>query len=135
VVIVFSILVFHVPFRGSAPFLLLASLAYVYCALSIGVFISSRAKTQQVAMMAAMITTFLPSFLLSGFIFPIASLPVVLQAVTYLVPARYFLIIIRHVMLKGVGLAALIKPLIFLVGFGTVVMAFSVRRFKINLED
>jgi ABC-2 type transport system permease protein len=134
-VIVFSMLVFHVPFRGSAPFLLLASLAYVYCALSIGVFISSRARTQQVAMMAAMITTFLPSFLLSGFIFPIASLPVVLQAVTYLVPARYFLIIIRHVMLKGVGLASLITPLLFLVAFGTVVMASSVRRFKINLED
>jgi ABC-2 type transport system permease protein len=134
-VIVFSILVFRVPFRGSAPFLLLASLAYVYCALSIGVLISSRAKTQQVAMMAAMVTTFLPSFLLSGFIFPIASLPIVLQAITYLVPARYFLIIIRNVMLKGVGLAALVKPFLFLVGFGTFVMAASVRRFKINLED
>jgi ABC-2 type transport system permease protein len=134
-VIVFSRLVFGVPFRGNASFLLLASLAYVYCALSIGVFISSRARTQQVAMMAAMIGTFLPSFLLSGFIFPIASLPMLLQALTYLVPARYFLIIIRHVMLKGVGLAVLIEPLIFLMGFGTVVMASSIHRFKINLED
>ena len=134
-VIVFSILVFHVPFRGNAAFLLAASLSYVYCALSIGVLISSRAKTQQVAMMAAMVMTFLPSFLLSGFIFPIASLPLVLQAVTYLVPARYFLVIIRSVMLKGVGMAALIKPFLFLLGFGTVVMAASVRRFKTNLED
>lgn len=134
-VILFSILVFQVPFRGSAAFLLLASLAYVYCALAIGVLISSRAKTQQVAMMAAMVMTFLPSFLLSGFIFPIASLPVVLRAASYLVPARYFLIVIRSVMLKGAATAALVQPLLFLVGFGTLVMAVSIRRFQVNLED
>jgi ABC-2 type transport system permease protein len=135
VVILFSILVFRVPFRGDALFLLLASLAYVYCALSIGVLISTRAKTQQVAMMAAMVSTFLPSFLLSGFVFPIASLPAALQAVSYLVPARYFLIIIRDVMLKGADIGHLMTPFLFLLGFGTLVMAVSVRGFKIRLED
>jgi ABC-2 type transport system permease protein len=135
VIILFAILVFRVPFRGNALFLLLAALAYVYCALSIGVLISTRAKTQQVAMMAAMVGTFLPSFLLSGFIFPIASLPAVLRAVSALVPARYFLIIIRDVMLKGAGVGHLMAPFLFLLGFGTLVMAISVRGFKIRLED
>jgi ABC-2 type transport system permease protein len=134
-VIVFSIAVFRVPFRGDAAFLLLASLGYVYCALSIGIFISGRVRTQQVAMMAAQLLTFLPSFLLSGFIFPIASLPKVLQALTFLVPARYFLIIIRHVMLKGGETSVLWKPFGFLVLFGTVVMLSSIRQFKTNLGD
>jgi ABC-2 type transport system permease protein len=134
-VILFSILVFQVPFRGSAAFLLAASLAYVYCALSLGVFISASVKTQQVAMMAAQISTFLPSFLLSGFIFPIASLPKVLQAFTYLVPARYFLIIIREIMLKGAGPADLVRPFLFLIVFGTVILAASVRKFKTNLDE
>jgi ABC-2 type transport system permease protein len=135
IVLLFSIALFRVPFRGNAAFLLVSALAYVYCALSIGVLISSVAKTQQVAMMAAMIGTFLPSFLLSGFIFPIASLPAVLKAATYLVPARYFLIIIRGVMLKGTAPAALVQPFVFLLVFGTAVMAASIRRFKTNLED
>jgi len=134
-VIAFSVFAFGVPFRGDGVLLLAASLAYVTCALAIGVFISSWAKTQQVAMMAAQVMTFLPSFLLSGFIFPIASLPRILQAFTYLVPAKYFLVIIRGVMLKNIGLETALRPLLFLVLFGVVVMAASVRRFKIRLED
>jgi ABC-2 type transport system permease protein len=134
-VILFSMFVFGVPFRGDAIMLLIASLAFVTCALGIGLLISSRARTQQVAMMASMVMTFLPSFLLSGFIFPIASFPKFLQAITYLVPARYFLVIIRGVMLKDIGWGTAFRPLLFLVLFGTVVMLASVRRFKIRLEE
>ena len=134
-VIAFSILVFRVPFRGDAAVLVLASLVYVFCALAIGVFISSGAKTQQVAMMASMVMTFLPSFLLSGFIFPIASLPTFLQVVSYAVPARYFLVIIRAVMLKGAGLHTAVQPLVFLTVFGGLLIAASIKRFRIRLED
>jgi ABC-2 type transport system permease protein len=134
-VIVFSMAVFRVPFRGDAAFLLVAALAYVYCALAIGVFISSWARTQQVAMMAAQLMTFLPSFLLSGFLFPIASLPKALQALTLLVPARYFLVIIRAVMLKGAPPSSLAGHLLFLAAFGTVVLLASARRFRVTLED
>ncbi len=134
-IIAFSMLVFGVPFRGDGALLLAASLAFVTCALGIGLFISSVARTQQVAMMASMVGTFLPSFLLSGFIFPLASLPKILQAVSYLVPAKYFLVIIRGVMLKDIGWGTAFRPLLFLVLFGSVVMLASVRRFKIRLED
>jgi ABC-2 type transport system permease protein len=134
-VIGFSVVVFGVPFRGSAAFLLAASLAYVFCALALGVVISGRAKTQQVAMMASQVLTFLPSFLLSGFMFPIASLPAVLRALASIVPATHFLVIIRHVMLKGPGVEVLWKHLLYLFAFGAVVSAVGIRQFKIRLED
>ena len=134
VIVGLSMLIFKVPFRGRPLELLIASLAYVYAALSLGVLISTRAKTQQVALIAAQVTTTLPSFLLSGYIFPISSLPPVLQAITYFVPARYFLVIIRGIMLKGLGLVDLVEPLLFLVGFGTILLFVSARRFKTNLE-
>jgi ABC-2 type transport system permease protein len=134
-VILFSIAVFGVPFRGSAAFLLAAALAYVFCALSLGVLISGRAKSQMVAMMASQLMTFLPSLLLSGFIFPVASLPKVLQILSSFVPATYFLVIIRHVMLKGTETAALWQPFLFLAGFGLVVTIAGVRQFKLRLED
>jgi ABC-2 type transport system permease protein len=134
-VILFSVAVFGVPFRGSAAFLLASALAYVFCALSLGVLISGRVKTQQVAMMASQVLTFLPSLLLSGFMFPVASLPKVLQVLSSFVPATYFLVIIRHVMLKGTESAVLWKPLLFLVGFGLVAAAAGIRQFKIRLEN
>jgi len=133
-VIVFSIFVFGVPFRGNAVIFLLGTLAFEYVALSLGVLISTRAKTQQVAMITAMVTTFLPTFLLSGFIFPIASFPKVLRAISLFVPARYFLVMIRGVMLKGVGWSILWKPFLILLGFGIVLMAISIQRVKMHLE-
>jgi ABC-2 type transport system permease protein len=129
-----SVLVFGVPFRGSPILLFLFSILYVYAALGIGVLISSFARTQQIALMAAMLATMLPSFLLSGFIFPIRSMPVWLQAVTAIVPARYYLVIIRGIMLKGVGAGPLLMPAAFLVVFGTVLLLLSVRRFRSTLE-
>lgn len=134
-VILFSIAVFGVPFRGNAAFLLAAALVYVFCALSFGVLISGRAKSQMVAMMASQVLTFLPSLLLSGFMFPIASLPKVLRVLSSFVPATYFLKIIRHVMLKGTGTAALWEPFLLLLAFGLVVTTIGVRQFKLRLED
>jgi ABC-2 type transport system permease protein len=129
-----SILVFGVPFRGSPILLFLLSILYVYAALGIGVLISSFARTQQIALMAAMLATMLPSFLLSGFIFPIRSMPVWLQAVTRIVPARYYLVIIRSIMLKGTGAGPLLWPAAFLIIFGTVLLLLSVKRFRSSLE-
>lgn len=134
VVVVCARLIFDVPFRGSPWLLLLFCVIYVYAALSLGVFISARAKTQQVAMMLAQVTTTLPAIMLSGFIFPIISLPIVLQIISYLVPAKYFLIIIRGIMLKGIDLSYFYQPAIFLLAFGTVLLLVSVNRFKTNLE-
>jgi ABC-2 type transport system permease protein len=135
VVVVFAWLVFNVPFRGQPLLLLVLSLVYIYACLSLGIFISARVKTQQVAMMVAQVATTLPSILLSGFIFPLVSLPWLLQVISYIVPAKYYLIIIRSIMLKGVGFAALWQPSLFLFFFGTFMLVVSMKRFKTSLED
>lgn len=134
VIVICAKLIFDVPFRGNPWLLLLFCLFYVYSALSLGVFISARVKTQQVAMMLAMLTTTLPAVMLSGFIFPILSLPTVLQMLSYLVPATYFLTIIRGIMLKGIGFGYFYLPAIFLLVSGTLLLLASVNRFKTNLE-
>lgn len=126
--------IFAVPFRGQPWLLLVLSLIYVYASLSLGVFISARVKSQQVAMMLAQLITTLPSVLLSGFIFPIISMPIVLQVISYLVPAKYYLVVIRGIMLKGTGLAYFYQPVLFLLAFGTILLLLSVKRFKTNLE-
>jgi len=91
-----GVFLFNVPFKGSILLLLLLSILYIITALSLGLMISAIARTQQVAMMMALIVTLLPTLMLSGFIFPIASMPRILQYVTYLVPARYYLHIVRE---------------------------------------
>ena len=134
VTLAFSVAVFKVPFRGSLLLLLILSLIYIYASLSIGVLISTRARTQQVALLASQILTLLPSFLLSGFIFPVLYMPLFLKAVTYLVPARYYLVIIRGIMLKGIGPRDLAQPCLLLVLFGTLLIVLSIHRFKSVLE-
>ncbi len=134
IVVVCARIIFGVPFRGSPLLLLLFCVFYVYASLSLGVFISARVKTQQVAMILAQLTTTLPAIMLSGFIFPILSLPIALQIISYLVPAKYFLTIIRGIMLKGIGFHYFHQPAIFLLAFGTLLLLVSVNRFKTNLE-
>ena len=133
-VLMFAQIVFNVPVRGSMLLLALLSLVFIYASLSLGVFISSKAKTQQVALMLSLVGTLLPSILLSGFIFPIFAMPKVLQYLSYIVPAKYYLIIVRGILLKGIGIQYLYAPVIFLFIFGTLLLAISMRNFKTNLE-
>ncbi len=134
VVIFCGAVIFAVPLRGDPIQLLIFCIIYVYASLSLGVFISARARSQQVAMMLAQLITILPSVLLSGFIFPILSMPLVLQWISYLVPAKYFLIIIRGIMLKGLAAEHFYLPGLYLLIFGTILLLTSVGRFKTNLE-
>jgi len=133
-VLMFAKIVFNVPVRGSLLLLALLSLVFIYASLSLGVLISSRAKTQQVALMLSLVGTLLPSILLSGFIFPIFAMPKVLQYLSYIVPAKYYLVIVRGILLKGIGFQYLYAPVIFLFIFGTLLLAISMRNFKTNLE-
>ena len=96
-------LLFDLPMRGSWLVLLGAVSLFLVGALGFGLLISSIAETQQVAFQLALLTSFLPTLMLSGFIFPISSMPAFLQVVTYVVPARYFLVALRGIVLKGVG--------------------------------
>lgn len=133
-ILLVGVVVFHVPFRGSVALLLLLTTLYVLTALSLGLMISTYARSQQVAMMVAQVATILPTMMLSGLIFPIASMPTALQAVTYLVPARYYLLIVRGVMLKGSGVSQLLEPAVFLAAVAIILLTVSVRRFSMNLE-
>jgi len=126
-------LLFHVPLRGSGLLLFGLSGVFLFAALGIGLLISTVSRSQQGAMTVALLATMLPSFLLSGFMFPIASMPRVLQLITYLIPARYFLVISRGIFLKGVGLEVFWRDALFLLVFAAVVVAASALNFKKRL--
>jgi ABC-type Na+ transport system ATPase subunit NatA len=106
---------------------------FLFASMSIGLLISVVARSQLVAFIAAMLGTLLPSVLLSGFMFPISAMPQVLQYLTYLIPARYFIVILRGIFLKGLGGEALWKPALSLVVFGIVALVLSTRRFRKRL--
>ena len=112
-----GVLLFDVPFRGSPSLLMILSLAFIVGALGLGIFISAVAGSQLLATQLAMILTFLPAFLLSGFMFAIDVMPPALQAITYLIPARYFLVVTRGVFLKGVGVEVLAIEGLLMIAF------------------
>ncbi|MBI5382201.1 MAG: ABC transporter permease [Opitutae bacterium] len=123
---------FAIPFRGSFPLLLLGTALFLLSTLGVGLFISTVSHTQQQAMMTTFFF-FFPAMLFSGFIFPIANMPVVIQWLSLLDPLRYFLVIIRGVFLKGVGLDVLWPQYVALLGLGLAVMAFAISRFRKTL--
>ena len=132
-VMMFALYWFEIPLAGSIPTLFFAACLFLLSTLGIGLFISTVSKTQQQAMM----TTFffiLPFFMLSGFVFPIANMPTVVQWLTYLNPLRYFLVIIRGIFLKGVGLQILWPQYVALAVLGSVVFAGAVGRFRKRLD-
>lgn len=133
-ILIVGMVLFGVPFRGSFVVFLGFTLLYVLTALSLGLLVSTVAQTQQVAMMMALTMTMLPTIMLSGFIFPIASMPKALQLLTYLVPARYFLQIIRGIMLKGNEFNQLIQPMLALITMTVVMLALAVKRFSLRLK-
>lgn len=123
-------LIFHVPFRGSLALLLFESLLYSMVSLSLGVFVAAVTDTQRVAMLVALLVTMLPSSLLSGMVFPIASMPKILQVISNVVPARWFIVIARGIMLKGVGLEYLWQETLVLVFMTLLLMVIAMRAFK-----
>lgn len=129
-VLLFAKFLFDVPFVGSQMLLIILGLAYVATALMIGILISAFSNTQQVAMMTAITVTVLPSVMLSGFIFALDNMPVLLQTISKIVPATYFIVIIRDIMLKGSGFTLLIYqsvPLLLLMIF---FLFIATKRFK-----
>jgi ABC-2 type transport system permease protein len=129
-VVALSMLMFDLPMRGSWTLLVGAVSLFLVGALAFGLVISTVADTQQVAFQVALLTSYLPTLMLSGFIFPIASMPAFLQIVTYLVPARYFLIVLRAIVLKGVGVAAFWQELAALAIFAVVVLGLASLRLR-----
>ncbi len=124
---------FKVPFVGSLSALMLYCLLYLFAALALGILISTLVSTQQVAMMLSLMVTLLPTIMLSGFIFPVASMPRALQLVSNALPATHFLVIVRGVMLKGNVLADLWPHVAAIAGIGFVLMILAVKRFSLKL--
>ncbi len=124
-IIVAAMILFELPMRGSWLELLLAVSLFLVGALATGMLISTLADSQLVAFQVVLIIAFLPTFLLSGFIFPIASMPLPIQVVTTIVPARYFLVALRGIVLKGIGVAMLWRELLALVIYATGVLALA----------
>ena len=124
---------FGVPIRGSVALLFGVSAIYLVGALALGIFISAAAKSQLLASQAAFVATFLPAFLLSGFMFDIANMPKAMQAFTYLVPARYFVAFLRGLYLKGAGLGQLWPECLLMVLFAGLMLLLSIRSFRKRL--
>ena len=134
IIITAGYLLFGVPIKGSLVQLAIFSLLYLFCALGVGVLVSTIADTMQNAMLAAIFMSLLPSVLLSGFVFPLEDLPTPIRAISYLFPARYFVTAIRGIYLKRVGLAVLWPEAVLLVVFAVVIVTFSAARFQDRLE-
>jgi len=130
VVLVLSVAIFwfHVPMRGSYLLLFGLTLVYLLTTLGLGLFVSTISSTQQQAMMTSTFFFLLPMVLLSGFVFPIENMPAVVQPFTYLIPLRYFLVILRSIFLKGVGLETLWPQVVALTGWGVGILLLAIAR-------
>ncbi len=127
-------IIFGVPVNGSLALLLAESMLFILTSLGLGVFISTVSQTQQTALMLSLFGLMLPTILLSGFIFPISSMPFPLQVISNVIPAKWFLIIIKSIMLKGVGFGYFIKETLVLVGMTALFIGLSIKKFKIRLQ-
>jgi ABC-2 type transport system permease protein len=135
VVLALGWVLFGVAVKGNYLLLLLVMVLFLISGLGQGILISTIARTQLVAFLLSVLTTILPTFILSGFVFPVRNMPVVIQAVTYFIPAKYFLVALRAIIIKGVGIAAFWDQALFLAGFAVLTLALSVAKFRSGGED
>jgi ABC-2 type transport system permease protein len=128
IAVLMAVFLFEVPLRGSVTLLFGVGALFVIGTLAQGLLISALARQQLLASQLAMVSTFLPAFLLSGFAFAIANMPLPVQAITFIVPARYFVALVKGIFLRGVGLDVLWRDAVFLIVFAVVVLALAIRK-------
>jgi len=134
IIVLLSIFVFKMPVQGSLFLLAIESILFIITSLALGILISTISASQQTAMMISLMALMLPTILLSGFIFPVSSMPLPLQIISYIIPAKWFIIILKAIMLKGVGISFIWKETLILVGMTLIFIALSVKKYKIRLE-
>jgi ABC-2 type transport system permease protein len=134
IILLVSNIVFEVPVRGSIVLLLAECTLYIITALSLGILISTITNSQQVAMMLSLIGLMLPTIMLSGFIYPVENMPLPLQVLCQIMPPKWFIIIIKNIMLKGAGFAYVWKETLVLSGMTLFFIMLSVKKFKNRLE-
>jgi ABC-2 type transport system permease protein len=134
IAVLMAVFLFGVPLRGSVVLLFAVGTVFVIGTLAQGILISTIARQQLLASQLAMVSTFLPAFLLSGFAFAIANMPVPVQVITFIVPARYFVALVKGIFLRGVGLEVLWADALFLTVFAVVVAALAIRKTRKKLD-
>ncbi len=134
VILLLGFFVFKMPIEGSLFLLAIESVLFIVCALALGILISTLSNSQQTAMMISLFGLMLPVILLSGFIFPISSMPLPLQVISNIIPAKWFIIIIKAIMLKGSGIALIWKETLIIIAMTIVYIVISIRKYKIRLE-
>jgi len=134
VIIFLGMFVFGMPVQGNMALLLAENVLFILLALSLGILISATTDNQQSAMMKSMFGLLLPTILLSGFIYPIENMPWILRVFANLMPPRWFIVIIKNIMLKGTTFSFVWKETLILVGFTVFFLAMSIKKFKIRLE-
>ena len=134
VILILGVTIFGMPIEGSVILLAFETVLFIITALALGILISTIAQTQQTAMMISLMGLMLPVILLSEFIFPISSMPPLLQYISNLIPARWFIVILKGIMLKGVGLIYLWKETLILVIMAVFLIGLSIKKYKIRLE-
>ena len=127
--------VFDVPLRGSFIELTLISVLFLIGTSSLGILISSATRVQVLSVQLAVVVTYLPSFILSDFVFPIKNMPLIIQIITYIVPAKYMITVMKGIALRGVGYAALMVQIWFLILFSLVVLILCIKKLKVTLPD
>jgi ABC-2 type transport system permease protein len=134
IILVLSTTLLDLEIKGSLLLLVFESILFIMVSLSIGLYISINAETQQSAMMCSMMGMMLPTLLLTGFMFPVENMPKALQVIANAVPSRWYFIIIKKVMLKGLGFSSVWKETLILASMAGILFMISLKRFKIRLE-
>jgi len=132
-ILILSVFVLGLPIEGSLFLLIGSTIIYIFCALSLGILISTITETQQAAMLISLLGLMLPVVMLSGYAFPIANMPAILQILSNLVPAKWYIIIVKSVMIKGIGIEQIWKELLILLAMTGTFLLISIKRFKIRL--
>jgi ABC-2 type transport system permease protein len=133
VILLLSVFVLDLPVKGNIFLLFATSILFIVTSLSIGLIISTITQSQQTAMMASLMGTMLPTMLLTGFMFPIENMPVPLQVISNIVPSRWYYIIVKNIMIKGLGFSSIWKETLILTGMTLVLLGLSLKNFKNRL--
>ncbi len=133
-ILLISNFVFDIPIQGSFLLLSLITILYIICALALGILISTVTSSQQAAMIISLMGLMLPVVMLSGYAFPIANMPIILQVISNIIPAKWYIIMVKDVMIKGIGLFEIWQELLIIIGMTTFFLVLSIKRFKVRLQ-
>jgi ABC-2 type transport system permease protein len=132
-ILLLSVFVLEVPINGSLALLVFESILFTLVSLSLGLLISSGAESQQTAMFISLVGLFLPTVMLSGFMFPVENMPLPLRIVSNVIPAKWYYTIVKSIMIKGLGITAIWKETLILAGMMIFFLTLAIKKFKIRL--